>query len=82
MSNTWPGGYRHALSQDAHRNHNATHYPGTRQICTKCDCETGNCEEDSLRHEEWRDGESVLCAECFNGFQEITTPASADGELT
>lgn len=48
MSNTWPGGKRRALTQDEHEAWNATHYPGTRQICIRCGVPTGRCEEDQL----------------------------------
>lgn len=46
--NTWPGGYRHAMSQDAHERWNAAHYPGARQLCVRCDEPTGRCEEDAM----------------------------------
>lgn len=46
--NTWPGGHRHAIHQSDHETWNARNYPGTRQICVKCESETGRCEEDSL----------------------------------
>jgi hypothetical protein len=59
--NTWPGGYRHALSQDQHEVWNARHYPGTRQLCIKCDEPTGRCEDDTLDH----DGEGPLCESCY-----------------
>ena len=54
--NTWPGGKRRALSQDEHERWNANHYPGTRQICPRCDQPTGRCEEDSH--------EGNLCDDC------------------
>jgi hypothetical protein len=59
--NTWPGGYRHAIHQSEHEEWNAKHYPGTRQLCSKCDQPTGRCEDDSILT---NDGEP-LCEECF-----------------
>ena len=59
--NTWPGGRRHAMSQNAHEEWNAQHYPGTRQLCSRCEQPTGRCEEDSLAIE---DG-GPLCEECW-----------------
>ena len=38
----WPGGYRHAIHQDEHRAYNANHYPGTRQLCCRCEAEIGS----------------------------------------
>ena len=58
--NTWPGGQRKALTQDAHAAWNAQHYPGTRQLCTVCDEPTGRCEEDTLEL-----GAGPLCESCY-----------------
>ena len=33
---------------DEHECWNASHYPGTRQLCCECEEPTGRCEEDSL----------------------------------
>lgn len=60
MMNTWPGGYRHAITQDQHKDWNATHYPGTRQMCTLCSNPTGRCEEDSMYLEDV----GPLCVAC------------------
>lgn len=60
--NTWPGGERHAISQGDHERWNDTHYPGTRQLCSKCDVPTGRCEDDSIYTE---GGEGPLCLECL-----------------
>jgi hypothetical protein len=51
--NTWPGGIRRAISQDEHARHNASHYPGTRELCCVCDDETGRAGrgEDSIFRE-------------------------------
>lgn len=46
--NSWPNGIRHAMDQVQHARWNASHYPGTRQLCVICDCPTGRCEEDSM----------------------------------
>jgi len=59
--NTWPNGYRHAITQDQHEEWNKTHYPGTRQLCSECGAETGRCEEDSMYLEEI----GPLCEECY-----------------
>lgn len=64
MGNTWPGGHKHAMSQSAHEDWNSFNYPGTRQLCSECDAETGRCEEDSIYLDE--DGEiGPLCEECY-----------------
>ena len=44
-----------------HEKYNATHYPGTRQLCAFCDQPTGRCEEDAIYLE---DGQGPLCEEC------------------
>lgn len=62
--NTWPGGYRHAMSQEEHRQWNAEHYPGTRQLCEWCGEPTGRCEEDAIHTD---DGEGPLCEKCYEG---------------
>jgi hypothetical protein len=60
-TNTWPGGARHAMHQCDHESWNARHYPGTRQLCVKCDQPTGRCEEDSIHDEA---GNGPFCEEC------------------
>lgn len=65
--NTWPNGHRHAISQSEHEAWNAKHYPGTRQLCEKCGCETGRCEDDSIYSD---DGEGPLCVECWTAIAE------------
>lgn len=66
--NTWPGGYRHAMDQSAHEAWNSYNYPGTRQLCSECDAETGRCEEDSIYLGE--DGEiGPLCEECYEALR-------------
>ena len=60
-ANTWPGGVRHAMPQHEHEAYNASHYPGTRQLCTKCGEPTGRCEEDAMFDE---DG-NALCEVCY-----------------
>lgn len=56
----------HAISQSAHEKCNIQNYPGTRQLCIKCDEPTGNCEEDALYFEV--DGEDIgpLCGCCWH----------------
>lgn len=70
MANSWPGGVRRALSQSEHEAWNASHYPGTRQLCVECEEPTGRCEEDSIY-----DGDrGPLCEECR------PTPPETGGE--
>lgn len=59
MSNTWPGGYRHAMDQSEHESWNRSNYPGTRQICDNCGDPTGRCEEDSIRRDDM-----TVCESC------------------
>lgn len=77
MSNTWPKGYRHAMSQGDHEKWNSGNYPGTLQICTVCDSPTGRCEDDSLFSDEDEiDGETSrpLCEECWGKTQPTKEP--------
>ena len=46
--NTWPNGVRRAMTQSEHESWNDRNYPGTLEICCKCDEPTGNCEEDNI----------------------------------
>lgn len=59
--NSWPGGRRHAMSQDEHEKWNARNYPGTRQLCSVCDQPTERCEEDSY----WSPDGDALCLDCW-----------------
>ncbi len=61
--NTWPNGVRHAMSQDKHEAWNSRNYPGTRQLCYKCEEPTGRCEEDSLYNDNGTDG--PFCENCY-----------------
>lgn len=67
--NTWPGGYRHAMTQDAHERWNASNYPGTRQMCSECDHPTGRCEDDSLYADDDHEV-GPLCVECWQDLRE------------
>lgn len=58
--NTWPGGLRRALTQAEHERWNATHHPGTMQVCCQCDQPTGRCEEDAIYAGEV----GPLCEDC------------------
>ncbi len=60
--NTWPCGYRHAITQAEHDAWNATHYPGTLQICVTCDEPTGRCEDDGM----WNADGEPLCESCYH----------------
>lgn len=59
--NTWPKGYRHAMTPSEHEQWNDLHYPGTRQLCCVCEEPTGRCEEDSI----YVDDKGPLCELCF-----------------
>ena len=59
--NEWPRGRRHAMYQKEHEAWNSKHYPGTRQLCSKCEQPTGRCEDDTLPS----DDEEPLCEECW-----------------
>lgn len=68
--NTWPRGHRHAMSQSEHAKWNASHYPGTRQLCSRCDEPTGRCEDDSLFTDA---DEGPLCEGCWRVTQEANS---------
>jgi hypothetical protein len=70
--NTWPNGYKHAITQYEHEHFNATHYPGTRQMCCKCDTQTDRCEEDSIYTD---DGDGPLCIACWHETDEYKASA-------
>ena len=72
--NTWPGGHRHAMTQADHEAWNAKNYPGTRQICDRCDEPTEMCEEDAFWSE---DGQECLCRKCWE--IERDTETGCDG---
>lgn len=76
---TWPGGQRHAMSQDEHKRWNASNYPGTRQLCSECDEPTGRCEEDSIYSDSDQDCEHPICEECYEQ-QKQSARAGKDGE--
>jgi len=61
--NTWPNGYKHAMTQCEHEKWNSGNYPGTLEICCKCGEPTGNCEEDNIVNE---DGDAH-CYDCAIG---------------
>ncbi len=60
--NSWPKGHRHAMTQEQHYSWNSHNYPGTLQLCSKCDEPTGNCEDDSIYLD---NGEGPLCGNCY-----------------
>lgn len=64
--NTWPKGYRHAISQTEHEEWNRRNYPGTRQLCAICDRPTGRCEDDSI----FVNDEGPLCENCYHEIKE------------
>jgi hypothetical protein len=67
MNNTWPGGYRHAMSQSEHERWNSSNYPGTLQICSVCGEATERCEEDTI----WSDDDQPLCVRCYVPADEV-----------
>jgi len=52
-------------TQCEHIAYNATHYPGTRQLCILCDCPTERCEDDSIYSDEIG---GPLCEECYENY--------------
>ena len=63
MINSWPKGYRHAMTQDEHIKWNSANYPGTRQLCSICNEPTDRCEEDSIYLD---DETGPLCENCYH----------------
>jgi hypothetical protein len=63
MMNTWTNMQRRAMTQSEHEEWNSTNYPGTLEICVKCNEPTGNCEEDNILDD---DGEPH-CHDCAVG---------------
>ena len=57
-----------AMTPDQHERYNAQHYPGTRQLCTKCEEPTERCEEDAILNV---DGEP-LCESCAENLDIFT----------
>ena len=66
--NIWPGENKHAMTQCDHEVWNASHYPGTKQLCAKCDEPTGSCEDDSIYHE---DCDGPICGDCHEALRVI-----------
>ncbi len=64
MTNTWPGGVRHAMTQSKHEAWNATNYPGTLEMCSVCDDPTGRCEDDSINCDDC--GAGPFCPDCWH----------------
>lgn len=61
------------MYQDEHKAWNTSHYPGTRQLCAKCDAPTGRCEDDSLYVDE--DNQvGPLCKKCWEKARDAETP--------
>jgi len=60
MSNSWPGGVRHPMTQSDHARWNAENHPGTLQLCSVCGDPTGRCEEDAI----WGGDGEPLCKDC------------------
>jgi len=67
--NTWPNGIRRSLTQSEHEQYNASHYPGTRQLCVECGDATGRCEEDSIYlddHIIYDKERGPFCEQCYD----------------
>jgi len=72
-TNTWPNGERRAITQSEHAEWNSSNYPGTLQLCEKCEEPTGRCEEDSI----FLDcGDGPLCAGCYHQSEEYLSEES------
>lgn len=72
MGNTWPDGSRRAMTPSQHEDWNSNNYPGTRQLCCKCEETTGRCEEDSIYLD---DDTGPLCEECYIELRDKETAA-------
>lgn len=64
-----------ARSQSEHERINSKEYPGTRQLCVKCDNPTERCEDDAI----YTEGEyGPLCIDCYteygNHHREVMCP--------
>ena len=58
------------ISQAEHERINAANYPGTRQMCEKCDQPTERCEEDAIYLD---NGRGPLCEECYHEIEEANS---------
>jgi len=67
---TWPNGIKHAMYQSSHNKWNSQNYPGTLQLCSKCEQPTDRCEEDEILD---NDGNPV-CESCFDRVTSGDTP--------
>lgn len=56
-----------ARTQSEHERINRHNYPGTRQICVRCDEPTGRCEDDGIWSEEL---DGWVCPECSSVLNE------------
>lgn len=57
------------MHQSEHEAWNASHYPGTRQLCFKCEAPTGRCEDDSL----WIEDDGPYCEDCYRATYDEAT---------
>lgn len=64
MRNEWWRGK--ALHQSTHERINAQHYPGTRQLCCRCEEPTERCEEDAIYLGE----QGPLCITCYGQMED------------
>jgi len=56
-----------ALTPQEHEAWNATHYPGTRQMCAICDEPTGRCEDDAI----YTINGDTICEDCADEHPEL-----------
>ena len=49
--------------QKEHERYNRIYYPGTRQLCVRCNEPTERCEEDAIYLDS---GEGPLCLKCYH----------------
>lgn len=64
--NSWPDGYKKAMSQAEHSAWDAYNYPGDLQICFSCEEPTNRCDEDDF----WADnGDGPFCIDCWILYQ-------------
>jgi hypothetical protein len=75
VSGFWWTGQPH--DQTTHEQINARHYPGTRQLCTRCDQPTGRCEDDSIYLDGW---EGPVCEDCAEAARDAASqPGTPEG---
>ncbi len=65
------------MHQNDHEAWNARNFPGTRQLCCKCEEPTGRCEDDSLfSDDDCQDG--PLCEDCWRSATDALANVQAE----